>query len=50
MKTKEELVEFLNKKIENNQNLDDAHNYIFLKAYLEDMIEKEKSEINKYLK
>ena len=35
------------KKNENNQNLDDAHNYIFLKAYLEDMIEKEKSEINK---
>ncbi|ACN83835.1 hypothetical protein OFR22_05795 [Brachyspira hyodysenteriae] len=47
MKTKEELVEFLNRKIENNQNLDDAHNYIFLKAYLEDMIEKEKNEEHK---
>ena len=41
MKTKEELVEFLNKKIINNQNLEEAHNYIFIKAYLEDMIEKE---------
>ena len=41
MKTKEELVEFLNKKIANNQNLEEAHNYIFIKAYLEDMIEKE---------
>lgn len=47
MKTKEELVEFLNKKIENNQNLEDAHNYIFLKAYLEDMIEKENNEAHK---
>ena len=47
MKTKEELVEFLNKKIDNNQNFADVHNYIFLKAYLEDMIEKEKNEENK---
>lgn len=41
MKTKEELVEFLNKKIINNQNLEEAHNYILIKAYLEDMIERE---------
>lgn len=44
MKTKEELVKFLNKKIDNNQNLEEAHNYIFIKAYLEDMIDMEKEQ------
>ncbi|WP_297204140.1 hypothetical protein [uncultured Brachyspira sp.] len=47
MKTKEELIEFLDKKINNNQNLEEMHNYIFIKAYLEDMVENEKKEMHK---
>lgn len=47
MKKKEELIEFLDKKINNNQNLEEMHNYIFIKAYLEDMVENEKKEMHK---